>query len=85
MGHNMTMRAALALALIIAASPAAAGSCRYQSVGDESVETCDNGFVEVAGPHGRRTYGIRNGGFKLYPGQNVPPWALERREGRGGY
>jgi hypothetical protein len=73
-------RATLALALMIAASPAVAGSCRYQSVGDESVETCDNGYVEVNGPRGRRSYGIRNGGFERYPGQSVPPWAIERRE-----
>lgn len=38
--------AGLALALILAAAPAVAGSCRYQSVNGESVETCDNGYTE---------------------------------------
>jgi hypothetical protein len=78
-------RPLLALALLLAASPAVAGSCKIQSVNGESVETCTNGYVEVNGPHGRRTYGVRNGGFDRFPGLGVPSWALERREERRGY
>jgi hypothetical protein len=74
------IRAALAPALILAASPAVAGSCKFRSVGDESVPACSNGYTKVIGSCGRRSLGIRNGDFERYPAQNVPPWAIKRRE-----
>ena len=73
------IHAALALALILANSPAVAGSCKFRRW-RESVPTCSNGYTKVIGPCGRRSFGIRNGGFERYPGQNVPPSAIKRRE-----
>lgn len=55
--------------LALAAVPAWAGSCRYYSSGDHSVQSCSNGYFEVRGRGGVRRYGIRNGGFERYPGQ----------------
>ncbi len=58
------MRLAITI-LALTASPAFAGSCRYGSFAGQSVESCDNGYVETHGPRGSRSYGIRNGGFDL--------------------
>jgi hypothetical protein len=73
---------ALALALALAASPAVAGDCRYESVNGQTVQTCDDGFVETQGPHGRRSWGVRNGGFARTLGQAAPSWAIENRPDR---
>ncbi|MEK4034267.1 hypothetical protein WOC76_12615 [Methylocystis sp. IM3] len=74
------MRFPLAVLLLLIAAPAAAGVCRNQNAGGESITVCDNGFVEIRDQRGSRSYGIRNGGFDRYPRRPVPPYAIERRD-----
>lgn len=78
----MTTRLTITIVLALTAAPAFAGDCRYGSFAGRSVVSCDNGYVEVHGRHGSRSYGIRNGGFDRYPSHTPPPWAMERREPR---
>ncbi len=78
----MTTRLAITIIIALATAPAFAGDCRYGSFAGQSVESCENGYVETHGRHGSRSYGIRNGGFERYPRQVVPAWALERREAK---
>ncbi len=62
------MRFALAIAIILVASPSLAGSCRYYSRGSAGVTQCEGGYYEER--HGARVerYGERNGGVNRYPG-----------------
>ena len=77
-------RTLTAIAMLLAASPAHAGTCRTFADGANSVEECRDGDAvtgyTVTGPDGRtRTYGEPNAGFERYPGQPEPP-IYERRE-----
>lgn len=64
------MRFALAIALVLAASPSFAGSCRYYSRGSAGVTQCEGGYYEERHSSGRVDHwGTRNGGFNRYPGQ----------------
>ena len=67
------------LALAQTLSPATAGDCKIQSVNGQSLQMCDNGYVEAHGRGETRIYGIRNGGVARYPRNSPPPYALERR------
>jgi len=75
------MREAVTMIMIgMLSAPAVAGDCKIQSVNGQSVQVCDNGYVETTGRGGvRRSFGIRNGGVERYPGNSVPAWAIERR------
>lgn len=72
-------RRALSLALLIAASPAVAGSCRYGSFGGRSTVSCTDGYFESMDSRGHiRSYGFRNGGFPRYPDSYLPGYANQR-------
>ena len=77
---NSVLRLVIATSAMLYLCPAIAGDCKILSINGQSVQVCDNGFVETTGRGGQtRSFGIRNGGVKRYPGNTVPPWALERR------
>ncbi len=64
------MRFFIAIALVLSAQSALAGSCRYYSRRSAGVTECENGyFEERRGSHVER-YGERNGGFDRYPGSH---------------
>ncbi len=63
------MRFFIALAMVLAAQAAVAGSCRYYARGTAGVTQCEGGYYEER--HGSRVerWGQRNGGVSRYPGQ----------------
>lgn len=77
---GIVLRLAIVTSAMLCVRLALAGDCKIQSINGQSVQLCDNGYVETTGRSGRtRSFGIRNGGVERYPGNTAPSWALERR------
>lgn len=70
--------ASVIFAIILIASPALAGSCRYGSFGGRSVVSCQGGYFQSSRGGRTESFGFRNGGYERYPTGHLPPFSNER-------